>query len=151
MIYIYWREVNFSQFSIWLCYQPIWLSYWSFNMGNSIGTVMDDFSVKVCTFFISMAFWGPAKNDEIWGFFYWSLVSGLAPASPIYFQSKLALRFIFGIAEAEFSHYSFDNEQELQRQRAIQDTQFVQFPPLWLCFYVFVPPLCSLLCFTLNF
>lgn len=73
-------------------------------------------------------------------FLYWSLVSGLAPASPIYFQSKLALRFIFGITEAEFSHYSFDNKQELQRQRAIQDTQFVQFPPLWLCFYVFFFP-----------
>lgn len=149
MIYIYRLEVNFSQFWIWLCYQPIWLSYWSFNMGNSMGRVMDDFSTKVCTFFILIAFWGLLKIMKYEGFFYWSLVFGLAPASPIYFQSKLALRFIFGIAGATFSHYSFDNEQELQRQRAIQDTQFVQFPPLWLCFYA--PPLCSLLCFTLNF
>ena len=53
-----------------------------------------------------------------------------APASPICFQSKLALRFIFGITAAQFSHYSLDNEQGLQRQRAIQDTQFVQFPVL---------------------
>lgn len=34
-------------------------------MGNSIGTVMDDFSAKVCTFFILMAFWGLLKNYEI--------------------------------------------------------------------------------------
>lgn len=71
-------------------------------------------------------------------FFYWSLLSGLAPASPIYFQSKFALRFIFGITEAKFSHYSFDNDQKLQR--AIQDTQFVQFPPfviMVLCFFFF--------------
>lgn len=53
-----------------------------------------------------------------------------APASPICFQSKLALRFIFGITAAQFSHYSLDNERGLQRQRAIQDTQFVQFPVL---------------------
>lgn len=42
-----------------------------------------------------------------------------APASPICFQSKLALRFIFGIEAARFSHYSCDNERGLQRQRAI--------------------------------
>lgn len=115
-----------------------------------MGRVMDDFSTKVCTFFILIAFWGLLKIMKYEGFFYWSLVFGLAPASPIYFQSKLALRFIFGIAGATFSHYSFDNEQELQRQRAIQDTQFVQFPPLWLCFYAppFVP--CSVLHWIFN-
>lgn len=34
-------------------------------MRNSIREVMDDFSAKGCTFFILMAFFWSAKNDEI--------------------------------------------------------------------------------------
>lgn len=133
--------MNFSQFSIWLCYQPIWLPYWSFNMGNSIGAVMDGFSGKGCTFFILIGFWVLKKGKKRWNMSFFLLIISLesAPASPICFQSELALRFIFGITAAKFSHHSFNNEQELRRQRAIQDAQFVQFPPLWLFFNVFFP------------
>lgn len=39
-------------------------------MGNSIGTVIDDFSAKVCTFFILIAFWGLLKIMKYEGFFF---------------------------------------------------------------------------------
>lgn len=39
-------------------------------MGNSIGTVMDDFSAEVCTFFILIDFWGLLKIKKYEGFFF---------------------------------------------------------------------------------
>lgn len=98
-------------------------------MGNSIGAVMDDFSGKRCTFFIMIGFWVLLEMMK-YEFFLLIISLRTAPASPICFQSELALRFIFLITAARFPHYSFNNEHKLQRQRALQDTRFVHFPLL---------------------
>lgn len=97
----------FSFFNLIALSAYIWLPYWRFNMENSIGAVMDDFSAKGCTFFIPsgnfLGWVGGHVLRKWWNmrffFIFFLLIISLstAPASPICSQSKLASRWIFCI------------------------------------------------------
>ena len=60
-------------------------------------------------------------------FFLLIIILSAAPASPICFQSKLALRFILGITVITFAHYSSDNKQNLREKEKYKKPNLFNF------------------------